>query len=424
MVVISANGDTDMKLTGNQIFLLMQASRNQYVSMDTNMVCRGYKDGSDRWENPQILFQYDIISRWKRGWSYGHSTETIFDDFGKKMDISITQYNINPSEIVCLRKSSPDSIPEVSRDTLSHRRDFLDSLVFEEWNDLVWIRIGLDEDSLRLRMETANISWDQITEQYIVEFARTNSPKATIIRWRLDPLIDFLPVTTQLLSPDKQLLTSNVCSDWYKLNNKWIPRKIIRHNILAKFAVEYSFQTQSVNQPMSDALFSVEIPTGSIVDDRIRNVRYKYTKADLCSSGSQKVESIIRDVDVGNPSSDLNLADAAIKGEALFIGQKSRSLIPVQVALVPTFVWVLPGSNKYTLELSQEMKTKPSLSGKTFSDSPLVLHGVDDQLASSGKIIVTLERPEGHKDFVDAILTLDFGGMKTPIHFVAAPLSE
>ncbi|NLH16774.1 MAG: hypothetical protein GX455_09350 [Phycisphaerae bacterium] len=93
-----------------------------------------------------------------------------------------------------------------------------------------------------------------------------------------------------------------------------------------------------------------------------------------------------------------------------------------KVSFAREYHWVLPGKNTYALELIPDTKTNPALFGKTVSDSPLILHSVDDQLASSGKIIVTLERPAGHKAFADAVLTLDFGGVKTPIHFVAAPL--
>ena len=88
------------------------------------------------------------------------------------------------------------------------------------------------------------------------------------------------------------------------------------------------------------------------------------------------------------------------------------------------YVWVLPGKNQYTLELAPMTKTKPVLVDKAISDSPMVLQSVEDQLATSGKLIVTLERPAGHKAFADAVLTLDFAGTKVPIHFVAAPLPE
>jgi len=122
------------------------------------------------------------------------------------------------------------------------------------------------------------------------------------------------------------------------------------------------------------------------------------------------------------PAGDDDLAKAAAKADDMLKKPKAASQTPIRIDLAPDYVWVLPGKNQYSIELSPETKTRPNLSGKSFSTSPLVLGSVEDRLAGSGKIIVTLERPEGHKAFADAVLTLDFAGTKVPIHFVAAPL--
>jgi hypothetical protein len=122
------------------------------------------------------------------------------------------------------------------------------------------------------------------------------------------------------------------------------------------------------------------------------------------------------------PISEEALSASAGKGDELLRQAINIKRQPLSLKLLPAFVWVLPGKNQYTLELGSMAKTKPVLSGNSISDSPLVLAAVDDQLAASGKLIVTLERPAGHKAFADAVLTLDFAGTKVPIHFVAAPL--
>jgi hypothetical protein len=424
VAVVCAETNAQQPLSGDQIFLLMQASKGQYVSMDTTMVMRGYQYDSDRWEDPQLRYQYDVVSRWKQGWSFGQSIEVVFDETGKEMKRSKTLYRMNPSEVVCLRESPLGSITEATRDFLSNRQEFLDSLVFADWNDMVWdpLPIRLDEKALRLRMETAQVSLDDVANRYIVEFARSDSPKSKIIRWKIDPSMNYLPVVTQLLAPDKQVLLSSEGSEFHQIGGKWMPQKLIWRNILAKFSVEYSVQSQGINQPLSDSMFGIEVPKGSMVDDRIRDIRYKYVIKDPPASGVQNVEVQTNTGIVGMPSPDAELADAAIKGNMIFADLKSRSPAPDQMVLSPAFVWVLPGKNQYTLELAQGTNTRSSLSGKTISDSPLVLQAVDDQLAGSGKLIVTLERPEGHMAFADAVLTLDFAGTKTPIHFVAAPL--
>lgn len=426
LAIVGAEAEAQQPLSGEQLFLLMQASKGQYVSMDTTMVMRGYQYDSDRWENPRLRYQYDVVSRWKQGWSYGQSIEVVYDETGKEMKRSKTLYRMNPSEIVCLRESPLGSIPEATRDFLSNRREFLDSLVFADWNDMVWdpLPIRLDEKALRLRVETAQVSLDDVANRYIVEFARSDSPKSKIIRWKIDPSMNYLPVVTQLLAPDKQVLFSSEASEFRQIDGKWMPQKLIWRNILAKFAVEYSVQSQGINQPLSDSMFGIEVPKGSMVDDRIRDIRYKYVIKDPPASGVQNVEVQTNTGIVGMPSPDAELADAAIKGNAIFADLKSRSPAPVRVDLAPAFVWVLPGKNQYAVELAPETKPCPVLKGNTLSDSPLVLHGVDDQLAASGRLVVTLERPAGHKAFADAVLTLDFGQTKTPIHFVAAPIKE
>jgi hypothetical protein len=424
LTIVGAKTEAQQPLSGDQIFLLMQASKSQYVSMDTTMVMRGYQYDSDRWENPQLRYQYDVISRWKRGWSYGQSIEVLYDEAGKEMKRSKTLYRMNPSEIVCLKESPLGSIPEASRDFLSNRQEVLDSLVFADWNDMVWdpIPIRLDEKALRLRAETAQVSFDDVAKRYIVEFVRSDSPKSEIIRWIIDPSMNYLPVVTQLLALDKQVLLSSEAFDFHQIDGKWMPQKLIWRNISAKFAVEYSVQYQGINQSLSDSMFGLEVPKGSMVDDRIRDIRYKYEIQDPPATGVQNVEVQKNSGIVGIPSSDAELADAAIKGNMIFADSQNRSPVLVKINLTPAFVWVLPGKNQYTLELAQDTKARSTLLGKAIADSPLVLGSVDDQLAASGKLIVTLERPAGHKAFADAVLTLDFAGTKVPIHFVAAPL--
>jgi hypothetical protein len=181
----------------------------------------------------------------------------------------------------------------------------------------------------------------------------------------------------------------------------------------------------AINEPISPDRLLVEFPPNATVDDMIHGVEYKIG-ANRVSGGSQT--AVPTDV-VPNPgpilaapAGDDDLAKAAARADEMLKKPKVASQTPIRIDLAPDYVWVLPGKNQYSIELSPESKTRPNLSGKSFSTNPLVLRGVDDQMAASGKLIVTLERPEDHKAFADAVLTLDFAGTKVPIHFVAAPL--
>jgi hypothetical protein len=51
-----------------------------------------------------------------------------------------------------------------------------------------------------------------------------------------------------------------------------------------------------------------------------------------------------------------------------------------------------------------------------------VVQGLENKIASDGKIRVSLERPAEHKAFADGVLTLEFTDRKKTVHFIAAPL--
>jgi hypothetical protein len=284
--------------------------------------------------------------------------------------------------------------------------------------DAIWGLQNISWNKIHQRIHTATIMVDQ--GLYVLEYHFTDSGKSNGLRIWIDPEKGYVPVSYATIFPDKTILSRVDSSNWKRVDNLWIPMAYTYSAPMDGFLQEFEVKSIALNRPISNDKMDFTFPEGTIVDDRLRGVKYPIPKANSLLGGSS-VESMSS---LTAPAGDVELANAAAKSDEMMAQQSTATIAPTGISLSPAFVWVFPGKIQYTLELSPDTKPCPTLSGKSISDSPLVLHGVDDQLAASGKLIVTLERPAGHKAFADAVLTLDFAGTKVPIHFVAAPLSE
>ncbi len=240
-----------------------------------------------------------------------------------------------------------------------------------------------------------------------------------LIVW-VDPQREYVPVRhTVLYSDKKSLFLTQSSSNWTKIKSLWVPLSYNRYVYPINSRQDYTVVSIKMNESISPSDWDFQFPIGTMVENKVLNVRYEVRDSQVLASSTSLVEYS------GEKSfySDQQLSEAVAKVRDLPLAEnKPVSGGQGDFGFTQDHVWVLPGKNQYTLELGLTTKTKPVLSGKSISDSPLVFHGVDDQLAASGKLVVTLERPEGHNAFADAVLTLDFAGTKTPIHFVAAPL--
>jgi len=282
--------------------------------------------------------------------------------------------------------------------------------------DAIWGLQNISWNKIHQRIHTAAITVDQ--GLYVLEYHFTDSGKSNGLRIWIDPEKEYVPVSYATIFPDKTILSRVDSSDWKRVDNLWIPMTYTYSAPMDGFLQEFEVKSIALNRPISNDKMDFTFPEGTMVDDRLRGVKYPVPKANS-PRPSSAVEALSP---LAAPVGDAELTSVAVKSDEMMAQQKTATQTQTGISLSPPYIWVLPGTNQYTLELVQDTKARPSLSGKTISDSPLILQGVDDQLAGSGKIIVTLERPAGHKAFADAVLTLDFAGTKVPIHFVAAPL--
>lgn len=409
-------------LNPEQIMSLMEASRSRYQTLDAVIEVREYKlQGQLEGENRLTA---------SVNWTIRRTPQSIYVLEDAKLFIDNPDLPTVEKEIIagamnqwkkivqiqepakpCIKTGSVSNKPPIG-----HYHG-----VFEA----IW-GLGSDSDGIWRKMTKIIRKEGQVSQENgLVRLESRSAEKANsswLILW-IDPQKGYVPVRLSMLHPDKKTLSiTQSTADWTMVNSLWVPLSYNRYIFTLKARQEYKVLSIKINEPISPSDMDFDFPIGTMVDNQIVGARYEIRNtraiaAPLSISGQWTPP-------IAGPSlSDQQLAEAAAKAGNLSVQTQTPVSAPIEnTVFTQEYVWVLPGKNQYTLELWPDTKTKPILSGKTFSDNPLLLLGVDDQLAASGKLVVTLERPADHKAFADAVLTLDFAGTKVPIHFVAAPL--
>lgn len=395
-------------LSPDQILNIMEASRSRYRNLEAMIQEQTFqKIGSA--STPTLMGTTTFTIRMTPGRRYlDMDMQTHADQRINKIE----RYVLTPNKAKRYRLNRNDNVAS----GLVAQSQSMQGIHVHAVYDAIWGIQNVPWDLVHQRIHTASVYKDQ--DFYVLEFQYEDSDQSTGLRIVIDPDKEYVPVSHSVLHADKTILSRVETRNWTKIDNLWIPMAYTYAAPTFGFRQEFEVQSIALNRPITDSQMDFDFPEGTTVDDRLRGVEYRVPKANS-PQASLSVETLSP---LATPAGDLELTQIAAKSDEIIIQQQSVASSPEQPVISPAFVWVLPGKNQYALELSQDTKTKPVLSGKTISDSPLVLHSVEDQLASSGKLIVTLERPMDHKAFADTVLTLDFGGIQTPIHFVAAPL--
>lgn len=408
-------------LTAEQLAALARASVCRYRSIEATMEARGFQYNAPDQGNPVENHRLTMDYR-RSGDRIFARVDSIYDPDTPKSHTVRTTYGTDHSEGRLLREE-PIGHDWFHAQILT-RQDLLRQM---SWSPdfLIADRIFEDGSATMQPMSRATVSRDPATGCWVMEFPRyPDHSKSHRYKITLDSQKDYLAVRMEIRLDDQRPILIDECSDFRKVGGLWFPMKYSWNNPLGSTSGWCEYKSVAINEPISPDRLRVVFSSRTSVYDHIRGLDYqindeRFNNRQKIPAGSEVQAG--SDAAIAAPTSDDELAKAIAKADQM-LRQIETALPPVPVELSPDFVWVLPGKNQYTLELSADSKTKPTLSSKSISDSPLVLHGVDDQLTASGKLIVTLERPAGHKDFADAVLTLDFSGVKTPIHFVAAPL--
>lgn len=406
-------------LEPSQLLSLMEASRSRYQTMEAIIEVREYewKDRPDG-ETRLIASQNITIRR---------SPQRIFVSEEGKLYLEDSQHPTYQKEILAGSSNLWKQylqVKEASRSdektgSISNKPPTGQHLgVFES----VWGLGGYGERNWNKIGKMITTKGKLSTEDNLIRLetpTKESDDSPWLIVW-IDPQKQYVPVRHSILYSDKKtIFMTQTAGDWTEMKSVWVPLSYNRNIYPIKSRQDYTVLSIKIDESIPPSDWDFQFPVGTIVDNKILNVRYevrdsKIQPPNVYSEGLSGDASFF---------SDQQLSDAVTKIRDLpLVKNPVASGEQQKVSFAREYHWVLPGKNTYALELIPDTKTNPALFGKTVSDSPLILHSVDDQLASSGKIIVTLERPAGHKAFADAVLTLDFGGVKTPIHFVAAPL--
>jgi hypothetical protein len=397
-------------LSPEQILCLMEASRSRYLNMEATIREQTFQNTANS-PTPILQGSTNFTIRMTPERRYVNmDMRTPQDQRINKTD----QYVITTGyakQITVDRKRNKTSglidRPEKLRDTIHVHSPI----------DAVWGLQNVPWSMIHQRIQGASISKER--DLYVLEFRYDDSDQSSGLRIWIDPEKGYVPVSHAVIVSDKTMLSRVDTLNWNKMDNLWIPMAYTYSAPGYGFRQEFEVQSIALNQPISNDRLDFVYPEGTIVDDRLRGMKYPAPK----TNSQQVALAVEMATPLALPASEVDLDRVATKSDEMMALQQAESLTPTQIELSPAFVWILPGKNQYSLKLSPG-KAKPILTDRSFQADDLTLWGVDDLLADTGTILVTLERPEGHKAFADAVLTLDFAGTKVPIHFVAAPLPE
>jgi hypothetical protein len=409
-------------LSAEQLVALLRASATRYHSIEATMEGRGFQYASSAKDNPVEKYYIEM--------DYRRSADRIFAQV-------LSTYDRNTPQSRSLRTTYgvANSVGRLLREEpvgatwfhaqIMSKKDLLGQLSYTP-DMLIKDRVFDGGERTISQMCRGSVTRDPSSSCWILDFPLVaDNPKSPQHRITLDPEKDFFPIRQEIRLADQKVILIDECSGFRKFEGLWFPMSFSWMDPQSCFGGRYEYKSVAINEPISPDRLQVEFPPNAAVDDMIHGVEYKIG-ANRVSGGSQTAAPSDAVPHPGPilaaPAGDDDLAKAAARADEMLKKPKVASKTPIRIDLAPDFVWVLPGKNQYTLELASDSKTRPALSGKSISKSPLILGQVEDQVSASGKLIVTLERPEGHKAFADAVLTLDFAGTKVPIHFVAAPL--
>jgi len=415
VLVAGASAGVD-SLGPREILLLMEASRARYENLEATLQERTYERGEDG--EPVLVGQSTAVYRRTPRHMYTNvHHRSVPDD---RVDMT-RQYAIgsrDARELVTHHKTGKTTGMIVRPRKLIPT---MHSPYEAMWDvlDRPWSRLVERIDTAEVRVEEGLVILEMVTVDY--------GSMSMRLRLTVDPAKDFVPVKTELLRSDQsEPWTLEVCEDWRRINGLWVPFKYTSSAPTAGYWQEFVVQSMTLNEPVPPEKLTVRFPEGIVIDDAIRGLRYK--------SGSPSREAMSLQEDMSKTSvlppaaSDLQLGEAAAKAQALKTeaGVLEDALPVLQVQ--PSYVWVTRGTRDYVLRVSgldagQAAAEPPGLSSHTFSPDGLVLHGLEDRIAETGTIRVTVERPSEQQTFTDAVLTLELGGQTVAVHFVAAPLT-
>ena len=412
-------------LTAEQLYKVMRASSERYVGVESQAATRLFRVAG---QTDTIVEQTTALVCWSpfrqtcridlRSYEPATITKKLVYDIGREQGRRLVE---NPQAVIRYKA-------DIQKTDLSFQGQIAPyCLYWKMWPHSIYGWITLTE-----RLEDSTVAFDENKNLYILEIRTEESgnPKAAMQRFIIDPARGYLAVReeTVVYEEGKKMHTfTSDLLDICQINGLWIPMKIVWFDDQVKMRGEYTVQSVRVNEAFSQDPIRVDFPKGTQVNDHILGVEYivgRKESPDASLNGTSGGISQEDSLGLPPPATDEQLAEAAVKAKKL-LEQQTEDSSKKPLAIYPEYVWIEPGRKEYVLTVQMDKTApKPVLDGHHFEGGGLVLHELKDQIAQSGQIRLTIERPTGMSGYAEGTLELDGAGQKKTIYLIAPPLQE
>ena len=413
--MISSTVFAQGELQKGQLLKVMEASRARYVTMAASLSFQAYQL-DENLVKTNLLSEMEI--EWERipGKVYVEEDVSLYD--GKKTGQK-TQYVFGPSSEKRVISEQGETTGEIAPPR---------GLIGGSYQSLyreMWELPAYGWERLYERVDAAFLTYEKASKCYVYEFQIYDSPdRSPWLRLWIDPQKEYIPVIQEILFPDKQVFIRESCLNFRKVNGLWVPMKYTSMEFKRRILREFTVKTVEVNPLLDSKRMDFEFPGGTIVEDRLRGVRYKVQ--DKPGPAAQP-----KTMDSGNPNvvhaamppsaTDEELDTAVQKAKEILQAQAAPST-PVQPSA--EYVWILPGKQEYILPVDPALQTDSALPEHSFYSDSLTLAGFQNDIAAAGEIRITVNRPQSETGYAEGILDLNFGQQKMEVYLIAPPISD
>jgi len=404
------------QLSADQLFTLMKSCRERYSSIEAVIENQSYSYDPNDSAKQTLKANHKITTRWTPKGYFTQADLCYFIPGQTKPYVQKATYYLCPSYMRTLTEESGAPPKGVVR---AIEGQDIAYIPYCDVYQAMWALQGYEWEFLETCLSESEVEYDKQLNCYIVMIPVTKSKKFWL-RITIDPAKDFIPISSATVFDDKTVLIRDECLEFQKINDMWVPLKYQWLHPRERTGGRYQVKSIQVNN-LPDNKLDFSFPERTRVEDKLRGVEYVVKGVE--SPTNLPVSN--NPAKLPPPATDMQLADAAVKARELI--DKLKSATPakeVSIDIYPSYVWVLPGKNEYSLSITADGGAMPGLVGHTFADGGLVLHSQEDRILAEGKIKVVLERPAELTGFADGVLELEFAGQKKAVHFVAAPTEK
>jgi hypothetical protein len=417
----------------DEMFMIMKASRSRIITIEATLEQRGYQYADDQQYtdkkkgNPILSYVQEMEYRRAGDRIFCQITTTSYTPAGQPVSLIRETAEVG-SKWTRLLREEPLGDKNYSGVIRTERE--LPGMMSATPDVIFWHSASEDWDKrFRRAGSRAFVEYDNTAGYYVLEYPIGDNADSPWYRYTIDPSKGYMPITREWLASDKKSLGVDKCEDFRDVNGFQVPFRFSWYYPDGRIGGQYTFKQISINKDIPSEKLTFEFPRGTQVQDKVRGIQYKV--GDNISEMNTVVDSnhvdikLPNDAGIAPSASNIQLADVAMKAQELLDKEKQAAtgecpVIPIEIS--PSCVWVLPGKNEYVFSVNSKSDELPGLVNHSIEKKGLVLDAVDNQILSSNKIKVILERPESLKDYADSVMTLEFNDQKAIIHFIAAPL--